>query len=114
MARYHINIVRGSTTKPYPCEGYTVTEMPREGYYRENPHLIKMKEGDKVRFELESPDQVLTIPKNGRVAYVVDGQTGKTIARYPKGPKDKLKEQEKEGERSEKELRVLAEEEVAG
>lgn len=90
MPNYHIKVVKGRKEKPHPCEGYTVTVVPSKGYYAENPHLIDVPAGQRVKFDLEivnkkgEPDrEVILLPRDGSVAYVLDS-LGNTIDTYPK------------------------------
>lgn len=114
MPNYHIKVVKGRKEKPHHCEGYTVTVIPSQGYYAENPHLLglpavgyydrhpnsiltgldgkRVPEGQRIMFELEVHDaakgltrQVIYLPKDGTVAYVLDAHNnGNTIDTYPK------------------------------
>jgi hypothetical protein len=92
MANYHIKVAKGRKATLYPCEEYTVTTVPAEGYYAENPHVINMPEGQRVKLDINYIDsqgklarRVILIPQDGDVAYVLDPHAdGKTIETYPK------------------------------
>jgi hypothetical protein len=88
---YHIKVVRGRFEKPHPCNGYTVTTLPSAGYYAENPHVIDMPPGQRVKIVTDGGETIL-IPRDGRVAYVMDSG-GNTIDTYPK---KRAREEERE------------------
>lgn len=89
MAIYHIKVKKGRTDKPYPADKFTVTTLPKEGYYAEHPEVIGMPPGQKVRFETEyNKDgqiirETILLPRDGQIAFVLDSQ-GNTIDSYPK------------------------------
>lgn len=90
MPNYHLKVVKGRSVKMYPCESPTITVVPAKGYYAENPHLIGMPEGQKVKFDLEFVNpkgemerKIILLPQDGNVAYVLDN-LGNTIDTYPK------------------------------
>src|SRR5688572_12407231 len=92
MATYHINVVKGRKEKPHPCDGYTVTTLPNEGYYAEHPELLGIPKGQKIKIDTERPDpevkgdiihETILIPRDGQIAYVMNDK-GDTITSYPK------------------------------
>jgi hypothetical protein len=90
MPNYHVKVVKGRTARVYPCESPTITVVPAEGYYHDNPHLIDMPEGQRVKLDLEfiNPQglmerKIILIPQDGSVAYLMD-EKGNTIETYPK------------------------------
>lgn len=87
MINYHIKVKKGRKDKPHPCGGYTVTTLPKEGYYAEHPEVIGMPKGQKVKFELtgvpEGGENLILLPRDGQIAFVLDSQ-GNTIDTYPK------------------------------
>lgn len=104
---YTIKTVRGVKEKPYPCDGYTVTNLPESGYYLEHPEILGLPKGQKTRLVLEDgKGTILLLPRDGTFAFVI--QNGVTIDRYPKG-----KREDKKAAKREKELRVVEEEKVA-
>lgn len=98
---YTIKLVRGVKEKPYPCEGYTVTNLPESGYYLDHPEILGLPKGQKTRLVLEDgKGTILLLPRDGTFAFVI--QNGVTIDRYPKG-----KREDKKAAKREKELRVV-------
>lgn len=93
MATYHIKTVKGRTEKIHPCDGYTVTTLPRQGHYAEHPEVIGMPEGQKVKIELDSgknpAGKTLYYPRDG-IIFVMNNN-GKTIDTYPKKRERKLR-----------------------
>jgi hypothetical protein len=104
---YTIKTVRGVKEKPYPCNGYTVTNLPESGYYVDHPEILGLPKGQKTKLVLEDgKETVLLLPRDGTFAYVI--QNGVTIDRYPKGKRED-KRAERVEKRREKELRVVEE-----
>lgn len=107
---YHIKMVKGNTEKPYQCEGYTVTTLPKEGYYHDHPEKIGMPRGQRVKFDMEVIEngeltrKVICIPKDGAVAYVMNDK-GDTIDTYPKkrervkGVESKIEKREEQSQK---------------
>jgi hypothetical protein len=90
MSSYHLKVVKGRTVKMHPCEMPTITVVPSQGHYAENPHLIDMPKGQKIKFDLEFVNtkgemerKIILLPKDGSVAYLLDDK-GNTIDTYPK------------------------------
>lgn len=90
MPNYHIKVVKGRVERMHPCEEFTVTIVPAKGHYAENPHLINMPLGQKIKLDLEFVNmkgemdrKVILLPKDGSVAYVMDS-VGNTVDTYPK------------------------------
>lgn len=97
MSKYHVKVVKGRSESVYPADGYTVTTVPKEGYYAENPEVLGIPHGQKVKLTLEPSQKEILLPRDGRVAYITDPEHhGNTIDSYPK--------------RREREMRVLDEE----
>lgn len=100
MSVYHIKVIKGSSEKIYPCDGYTVTSLPESGYYREHPEIIGLPlegyyseypdkkkngppEGQILKLILEPELQEIYLPKHGREIFIMN-EKGDTIDRYPK------------------------------
>lgn len=91
MPNYHLKVVKGRKEKLHPCESFTVTVVPTHGYYAENPHLVDVPKGQRIKFDVEYVDtrtgklarEIILIPRDGSVTYVLDN-LGNTIDTYPK------------------------------
>lgn len=100
MSTYHVKVIKGSSEKIHPCDGYTVTSLPESGHYKEHPEIIGLPpegyydnypekkkdgppEGQIVKLVLEPDLQVIYIPKHGRAVYIMNDK-GDTIDRYPR------------------------------
>lgn len=86
MAEYSIQVRKGRKDTLHPCDGYTVTTVPKEGYYAENSEVIAVPKGQKVKLELDCKEhgkEVILLPKDGQIAFVLN-QKGDTITSYPK------------------------------
>lgn len=87
MSAYHIKVVKGRSETVHPCDGYTVTTVPNEGTYADNPEIIGIPKGQKVKLELSPSNKVILLPRDGRIAFVMSGEgksKGDTIDSYPK------------------------------